>query len=116
MSLVISAGEGDDPVVIAVNGELDMSTAPDLLDAVSMLIDSGQRRLVLDLDGLTFCDSAGISAFFRLRRRLGEGDGAPGLAPPAPIVRSVPDPTGMVELIAGATTLDWAPAGGPGWP
>jgi anti-sigma B factor antagonist len=73
-----------------------------------MLIDGGQRRLVLDLDGLTFCDSAGISAFVRLRRRLSEVDGALVLARPTPIVRSVLDLTGMVELIAVTTTLDEA--------
>jgi anti-anti-sigma factor len=105
MPIAIRIDTGDAAVVIAVDGELDISTAPELRDALSGLIDAGHRRVVLDLGGLAFCDSAGIGVFVRLAKRLTELDGVLALARPTPIVRTVLDVTGMVELVPITATL-----------
>ncbi|WBB68940.1 STAS domain-containing protein [Micromonospora sp. WMMD812] len=46
-------------------GELDMSTAPELNAVIDRLTEAGERRLLVDLTELTFCDSTGIAAFVR---------------------------------------------------
>jgi anti-sigma B factor antagonist len=99
MSLVISVLDEGPPAVIELVGEIDLSTAPELLDAALARIDAGISSLVLDLDGVTFCDSAGLSAFVRLKKRAVEAGGGLALARPASIVRSVLELTGLAELI-----------------
>ncbi|UOX89220.1 STAS domain-containing protein [Amycolatopsis sp. FBCC-B4732] len=53
--------------VVTVEGELDVATAPRLRAAIaSAPLDRGQL-LVIDLAGVTFCDSSGISALIAAR-------------------------------------------------
>lgn len=99
MVLAISVGEADVVSVLAVSGELDMTTAPQLFDAASGLVDAHRSRLVLDLDQLTFCDSAGLSVIARVLKLVTSAGGALAVARPEPIVRSVLDLTGMSDVI-----------------
>jgi anti-anti-sigma factor len=48
--------------IAALQGDLDLVTAPALCDELRALLHPGQRMLVLDLSQLWFCDAAGISA------------------------------------------------------
>ncbi|MFV2173604.1 STAS domain-containing protein [Actinomadura sp. LOL_016] len=48
--------------VAALQGDLDLVTAPALRDGLLALLHPGQKLLVLDLSHLWFCDAAGISA------------------------------------------------------
>jgi anti-sigma B factor antagonist len=95
-------------VVVAVAGELDLATAPELLNRVTDLIDEGHHRVVLDLAELSFCDSAGLSVLARIRKKVAQFDGALTLARPTPIVRSVLELTGMTEVIPTFETVDAA--------
>jgi anti-sigma B factor antagonist len=57
-----------DRSVIAVSGELDLWTAPELSDAaLNALNEAGCHRLALDLSGLRFIDSSGINALIEIR-------------------------------------------------
>jgi anti-sigma B factor antagonist len=62
------------PVVTAA-GELDVATAPRLRAAIGALTLDRGRLLVLDLAGVTFCDSSGISTLIAARN-LAEAAGA----------------------------------------
>ncbi|ROP55959.1 STAS domain-containing protein [Streptomyces sp. PanSC9] len=48
-------------------GELDYTTAPELLAQLPTLALQPGQRLVLDLTGMDFCDSSGISALIAAR-------------------------------------------------
>ncbi|MEE4546141.1 STAS domain-containing protein [Streptomyces sp. V4-01] len=48
-------------------GELDYSTAPELRELLPTLPLQPGRRLVLDLSGMEFCDSSGITALIAAR-------------------------------------------------
>lgn len=50
---------------VAVRGELDLATAPRLEDTLRALVHEGYRDLDVDLDGVTFCDVAGLNALLR---------------------------------------------------
>ncbi|KJY36063.1 MULTISPECIES: STAS domain-containing protein [Streptomyces] len=54
---------------LALAGELDFYTAGQLGPRLRELASCGYRNIVLDLRGLTFCDSAGIDLLIRFDRR-----------------------------------------------
>jgi anti-sigma B factor antagonist len=62
---------GSAPVVsLAVAGEVDSTSAPQLREEIdAVLLDDDVRELVLDLDGVTFLDSAGLAVLAGTHRR-----------------------------------------------
>jgi anti-sigma B factor antagonist len=59
----------DSPAVLHLRGDLDVESAPTLLDAALPVLDTGDE-LVLELSALTFLDSSGLAALVRLHKRL----------------------------------------------
>jgi anti-sigma B factor antagonist len=57
-------------VVITVQGELDLATAPRLKWPLVDAIDAGRRRLIVDLTGVTFMDSTALGVLIGIRRAL----------------------------------------------
>ncbi|MEV0123663.1 STAS domain-containing protein [Streptomyces sp. NPDC050703] len=55
--------------VLSVAGALDYKYAGGLREQVSDLVLDPGRRLVIDLSGLEFCDSSGITALLAARQR-----------------------------------------------
>lgn len=53
--------------VIALAGELDHHTAPEVSDALPGLDLRPGQQLVVDLTGITFCDSSGITVLIAAR-------------------------------------------------
>ncbi|MER5296889.1 STAS domain-containing protein [Streptomyces pharetrae] len=53
--------------VLNITGELDYTNAAELLDRITAVALLPGRRLVLDLGGMRFCDSSGISALIAAR-------------------------------------------------
>jgi anti-sigma B factor antagonist len=66
--------------VLAFVGELDSSTAPAAHDAIKQLTLGAGEQLVVDLAGLTFCDSSGIAALIAARAFAGKSGAAIALA------------------------------------
>jgi anti-sigma B factor antagonist len=52
-------------VLVRLGGELDMSTVPILEARLREALDGGGRRLVVDLRGLDFMDSTGLTLLVR---------------------------------------------------
>jgi anti-anti-sigma factor len=59
---------------IAVTGELDMETAPQLSEEVEIAVWSTVGAFVLDLTGVTFLDSSGLHSLLRARAYLARED------------------------------------------
>ncbi len=62
-------------VVLAVQGEVDLFTAPELKTAAQKAIDDGATRLVVDLTDTRFLDSTALGVLIGLVKRVRpEGD------------------------------------------
>ena len=59
-------------VLLTVTGEVDSSTAPSLRAAVDTAFADGARSLTVDLEGVTFLDSAGLCVLAAAHRRAAE--------------------------------------------
>ncbi|MFF4585551.1 STAS domain-containing protein [Streptomyces sp. NPDC001388] len=53
--------------VLEITGALDHATAPQLRELITTLTLGPGQRLVLDLAGMEFCDSSGITALIAAR-------------------------------------------------
>lgn len=84
--------------VIALAGELDFHTAVQMRDAVEAQELGPGRCLVVDLGGLTFCDSSGITAMLVAQRLAVAADASLALA-------AVPDRIARTFKIAGLDQL-----------
>jgi anti-sigma B factor antagonist len=55
-------------VVLELAGELDVTTAPKLEQALSELDSEAHNRVLLDLNELSFVDSAGVSVLIKAKK------------------------------------------------
>jgi anti-sigma B factor antagonist len=69
MSFGFSLEERGGARIVRLRGELDLATADKFADRLSNLEDSA---IVIDLSGLSFIDSSGISVLIREHNRRGE--------------------------------------------
>jgi anti-sigma B factor antagonist len=67
-SLTFRAEQDAGEASLAVTGEIDMMTAESLYERASSLVADDTRLLVLDMGGVTFCDSLGVAALVRIFR------------------------------------------------
>ena len=74
---------GGGVMVIALGGELDIATAPELEQLVNERIDAGQE-VVVDLRGLEFMDSSGIRVLVAAHARAARNDTRFFVVRPAP--------------------------------
>ena len=101
-----TAAAATDTVVVTVLGEIDMTTAPELADALAAATPS-VRRVVVDLSNVTFLDSSGLSALVRSRRELaGAGVDLGIVAPPSSLARRVIGIAQLDSTLAVVGSLD----------
>src|SRR5436305_12227298 len=73
-TLDITVRDEQGVVIAAVTGEIDISTVAQLRERLFELADSG-GTLIVDLNRVTFIDSAGLGALVRTARRIAEHGG-----------------------------------------
>ena len=61
--------------VVAVRGEIDLFTAPELKAALGEAIEAGRSRIVVDLSDTTFLDSTALGVLIGTIKRLRSRDG-----------------------------------------
>ncbi len=93
----VEIGEPSDGTLsITVKGELDMSAAPGLSEAISEAAGEG-ATVVLDLQAVTFLDSSAIGALVAAGRELSGRDGRLQVGPRSAIVSKVLEITGLAD-------------------
>jgi anti-sigma B factor antagonist len=96
VSEVTDGAEG--PTILAVEGELDLATIGILKDAAGTRLDAGSW-LVLDLAGLTFCDSTGLGAFVALHRQATSAGATFALAAPGKRIADLFTLSGIDQVV-----------------
>ena len=71
-TLSTTATEHDGIAVLTVSGAIDLATAPQLRDAVAAAIGAAERGLVIDLTGVGFLASAGMTVLVEAKQQLGD--------------------------------------------
>jgi anti-sigma B factor antagonist len=99
-------------LIASVLGEIDLATAPKLLDTVEsdLASNSGRTsRVVIDLTEVEFLDSSGLNALVRLERLLtADGTELRLVSPTDAVVRQVFEITQLTETLRVAASLDEA--------
>jgi anti-sigma B factor antagonist len=92
--------QGDDGPVVAVQGEIDLVTAPRLWDAVVGYLDS-DAVLTFDMGGVTFLDSAGLALLLRANQRLAPRGGRLRVRNPTRPAELAMEVAGVLALFGG---------------
>lgn len=96
--------------VVAVQGELDLSTGPLLERALAELVgDPSCDAIVVDLGGLSFMDSTGLHVLVKAQNRLATRGCQIVLARPTSAVMRILDMAGVLSLF----TVSWDGPCGP---
>ena len=93
--------------VIAVQGDLDLATAPRLKRTLLNLLQTGSSRLVIDLSHTTFVDSTALSVLVGVTRRL-DPDAGLAIVCAQPSVLKIFELAGLDGAFAIFPTLDEA--------
>jgi anti-sigma B factor antagonist len=76
MELEIRCEQDGSQCRIALEGEVDVYTAPGLKDELVKLIEGGCTHVIIDLEHVGFIDSSGLGVLVSALRRAREKDGA----------------------------------------
>jgi anti-sigma B factor antagonist len=91
--------EGRD-CVLDVRGELDLAAASSLDAAIERTLQTDAKRIVLDLTGLDFIDSTGLSVLVRAQQRAQESGCELGVINAGPQVERLLSLTGLWDRLA----------------
>nr|WP_296076385.1 STAS domain-containing protein [uncultured Actinoplanes sp.] len=98
-------GNPDGSVVVAVRGNLDVDSATVLTTALDQILDPPAPKVVVDLSGVEFCDSTGLSAFVLGHRRAAASGGWLRLAAPGEFLSQLLDTVGLSSRLGVYATV-----------
>lgn len=98
-SLRIDLSSSGTTTTVAVEGELDVHTAPSLAEAIAGALGGGVTALIIDASGLRFCDSSGIQVLVQARERAGEAGTTLTVTGVHGSVEKVLAVTGLLDLL-----------------
>lgn len=96
--------------VLAVQGEVDVYTAPRLRERLVELVSQGTQRVVVDLEAVDFLDSTGLGVLVGGLKRLRSHDGDLSLVCTQPRILKVFEITGLTKVFAIHDSVDAATA------
>jgi len=97
--LKASVAAGESGPVVLLSGEADLASARELSELLTAQLAGGVQRLMVDLSGLRFADSASVRALVLAGKTLRERGGALVLARPQRAVARVLELMGVDQLL-----------------
>ncbi|MCW3016174.1 MAG: hypothetical protein JWO02_3266 [Solirubrobacterales bacterium] len=94
--------------VVAVSGEVDIFTAPDLKRTIALAIEDGAHRLVVDLTNTRFLDSTALGVLIGAVKRLRPLDGRLAIVNTEPSTAKTFQITGLDRIFTIVPTRDEA--------
>jgi anti-sigma B factor antagonist len=113
MEVVVSEDTATGTAVVTLSGQLDVQTCVMLESALDRLRGAASTRVVVDLSGVTFCDSVGLSAFVVGHKYCTAAGGYLRLAGPAPFMIRLLQVVGVAGPLPIYRTVHAACAGDP---
>ena len=98
LHLELRDGDGDE-ISVALRGELDLLSGPQLLELIDELESRPGRAVVLHFADVTFVDSSGINAMLALHRALEERERSLQLRDVQPTIRRTLKIAGVDDLL-----------------
>lgn len=93
------------PPVVAVSGEIDVATAPQLRECLHQVIARGDATVVLDLLGVTFLDSTALGVLVGALKRCRELGGELHIVVADPRIMKIFEITGLTSVFTIADTV-----------
>ncbi|MDQ0584297.1 STAS domain-containing protein [Streptomyces rishiriensis] len=100
----------DGSFLLTVTGVLDHHTADRLTDALRPVLRAEAPTVLLDLSGVSFLDSTGLTRLLIASRAAGSAGGRLLLVTPSPPVRHMLEITGIDQVISSHPGPDAVPA------
>jgi anti-sigma B factor antagonist len=94
--------------VLAVRGEIDLFTAPELKQVLAESIEAGRIRIIVDLTDTTFLDSTALGVLIGAVKRLRSRDGALALVNVDENIAKTFEITGLDQIFTIVPTRDEA--------
>ncbi len=98
--LAVDVAGADGHYEVRLRGELDMSTAAQLRDELQRLATEEAPKVTVDLSGLAFVDSTGLSVLITGLKRFRQLGGDMALRSPSSGTLRVLEITGLTEVFA----------------
>ena len=95
----VEVRNADATTVISVSGELDLASSPALEDELERVAQSDAQLVVVDLRGLEFMDSTGLSVLVRAHQRAEENGRRLGLVNGSQQVQRLLTLTGVADRL-----------------
>lgn len=110
MLLTVTTSEHDGWSTVTPQGEIDISSAPQLDEAFDGVLEGGAERVAVDLRGVTFMDSTGLRSLILAHRRLADADGTLAVVPGTGPVRRVLEVAGVLDSLVVVASVDDLPS------
>ncbi|HZZ97514.1 MAG TPA: STAS domain-containing protein [Jatrophihabitantaceae bacterium] len=94
--------------VVAVDGDVDMSTAPQLEERLSALSSGGARNLIIDLTDVEFLDSSALGVLVGIHKQVSAAGGTIKLVCGHPRIERIFAITRLTEVIPVFESIDAA--------
>ena len=98
LDLKIALEEKDDTMVLRLDGEVDVYTAPKLKSRLIDLVDQGKFKIVVDLEKVAFMDSSGLGVLVGGLKRVRSHDGSISLICSQENILKIFRITGLVKI------------------
>ncbi|MGE5635555.1 MAG: STAS domain-containing protein [Nocardioidaceae bacterium] len=97
-----------DVLVLSASGEIDLTTAADLSGHLRAALNGDHRGVVVDLGGVRFMDSTGISVLLNGNRRLRRAARGFAVACPPGAVARILETTALTQTLGVRPTVEEA--------
>ncbi|MFE6613502.1 STAS domain-containing protein [Amycolatopsis sp. NPDC057786] len=96
--VVVPTARSEEAITVEVAGDIDISTSPRLRSELFELLADGPGAAVIDMTGVGFCDSSGLSVLVQLNRHCVEAGIDLSFAP-SKVLRRAIELTGLLPTL-----------------
>ena len=99
MALEVVTKEVKDVIVFDLIGNLDTNTAPDAETSINNFLESGSKKMVINLEQTKYVSSAGLRVFLATAKKMTASGGAVKLCAANEVVQEILDISGFSSIL-----------------